>query len=123
MLTVRDYVTADGPIARCAKYGKLCSGFVENLKGLVGAEGFEPPTLCSQSRCATRLRYAPMTFIDCISFLVGHKSGQLLVQQPSDQPQNQQHGNCKDHAENGDQEQKEDPVAARVPARFAEVEC
>jgi hypothetical protein len=50
MLTVRDYVTADGPIARCAKYGKLCSGFVENLKGLVGAEGFEPPTLCSQSR-------------------------------------------------------------------------
>ena len=26
---------------------------------LVGAEGFEPPTLCSQSRCATRLRYAP----------------------------------------------------------------
>jgi hypothetical protein len=29
---------------------------------LVGAEGFEPPTLCSQSRCATRLRYAP-TFL------------------------------------------------------------
>ncbi len=27
---------------------------------LVGAEGFEPPTLCSQSRCATRLRYAPV---------------------------------------------------------------
>ena len=27
---------------------------------MVGAEGFEPPTLCSQSRCATRLRYAPM---------------------------------------------------------------
>src|SRR5437773_511677 len=26
---------------------------------LVGARGFEPPTLCSQSRCATRLRYAP----------------------------------------------------------------
>src|SRR2546422_4068767 len=26
---------------------------------LVGASGFEPPTLCSQSRCATRLRYAP----------------------------------------------------------------
>jgi hypothetical protein len=30
---------------------------------LVGAEGFEPPTLCSQSRCATRLRYAPMPAI------------------------------------------------------------
>jgi hypothetical protein len=31
----------------------------EALCLLVGAEGFEPPTLCSQSRCATRLRYAP----------------------------------------------------------------
>ena len=29
---------------------------------MVGAEGFEPPTLCSQSRCATRLRYAPTLF-------------------------------------------------------------
>ena len=27
---------------------------------MVGAEGFEPPTLCSQSRCATRLRHAPL---------------------------------------------------------------
>ena len=27
---------------------------------LVGAERFELPTLCSQSRCATRLRHAPM---------------------------------------------------------------
>src|SRR4026209_68927 len=25
----------------------------------VGARGFEPPTPCSQSRCATGLRYAP----------------------------------------------------------------
>ena len=31
---------------------------------MVGAEGFEPPTLCSQSRCATRLRYAP-TPVNC----------------------------------------------------------
>ena len=30
-----------------------------DLKTLVGADGFEPPTLCSQSRCATRLRHAP----------------------------------------------------------------
>ena len=29
------------------------------LGRVVGAEGFEPPTLCSQSRCATRLRHAP----------------------------------------------------------------
>ncbi len=26
---------------------------------MVGERGFEPPTLCSQSRCATRLRYSP----------------------------------------------------------------
>ncbi len=26
---------------------------------LVGVERFELPTLCSQSRCATRLRYTP----------------------------------------------------------------
>ena len=32
---------------------------------MVGAEGFEPPTLCSQSRCATRLRYAPIYSFDC----------------------------------------------------------
>ena len=32
---------------------------------MVGAEGFEPPALCSQSRCATRLRYAPTLSYDC----------------------------------------------------------
>ena len=26
---------------------------------LVGVTGFEPATLCSQSRCATKLRYTP----------------------------------------------------------------
>ena len=43
-----------------------CAGFcrrglqrAEVVENLVGAEGFEPTTLCSQSRCATRLRYAP----------------------------------------------------------------
>ncbi len=29
------------------------------VRRMVGAIGFEPTTLCSQSRCATRLRYAP----------------------------------------------------------------
>ena len=29
---------------------------------MVGAERFELPTLCSQSRCATRLRYAPTLY-------------------------------------------------------------
>jgi hypothetical protein len=31
----------------------------KSLNHLVGAAGFELATLCSQSRCATRLRYAP----------------------------------------------------------------
>ncbi len=37
---------------------------------MVGAEGFEPPTPCSQSRCATRLRHAPITGIThpCLNF-------------------------------------------------------
>src|SRR5438309_383205 len=32
------------------------------IGNVVGATGFEPPTRCSQSRCATRLRYAPTRF-------------------------------------------------------------
>ncbi len=35
-------------------YGRKVQGWV-----MVGAVGFELTTLCSQSRCATRLRYAP----------------------------------------------------------------
>ena len=41
---------------------------------LVGAEGFEPPTLWSQTRCATRLRYAPSrptaqgVYLECCGF-------------------------------------------------------
>ncbi len=31
------------------------------LKVLVGARGFEPPTPASRTRCATGLRYAPIT--------------------------------------------------------------
>ena len=30
---------------------------------VVGAKGFEPSTLWSQTRCATRLRYAPTAYI------------------------------------------------------------
>ncbi len=33
-------------------------GNAEALK-VVGEEGFEPPTLWSQTRCATKLRYSP----------------------------------------------------------------
>ncbi len=35
-------------------YGRM----LENYK-VVGVEGFEPPTFCSQSRRATGLRYTP----------------------------------------------------------------
>ena len=31
----------------------------DSRRTVVGAAGFEPATLCSQSRCATKLRYAP----------------------------------------------------------------
>ncbi len=31
----------------------------ERVREMVGATGFEPATPCSQSRCATKLRYAP----------------------------------------------------------------
>ena len=32
------------------------------LRKMVGAVGFELTTLCTQSRCATRLRYTPTAF-------------------------------------------------------------
>ena len=38
---------------------KTIPRMVLSHKMLVGETGFEPATLCSQSRCATRLRYAP----------------------------------------------------------------
>ena len=38
------------------------AGFRRPLDTLVGARGFEPPTSCSRSKRATRLRYAP-TFL------------------------------------------------------------
>ena len=47
-------------------YKIIYSGFWANpetgrklLKTMVGAEGFEPPASCSQSRRATKLRHAP----------------------------------------------------------------
>ncbi len=30
---------------------------------MVGEEGFEPPTLWSQTRCATKLRYSPERWV------------------------------------------------------------
>ena len=38
---------------------QLSYGQRSRERNLVGAKGFEPSTLWSQTRCATRLRYAP----------------------------------------------------------------
>ena len=67
---------------------------------MVGAEGFEPPTLCSQSRCATRLRYAP-TDVPIVSrngFPLAAVGGAdvawiLVMDQPADLEQGQQQRN------------------------------
>ena len=42
---------------------KALQHVLQGLQTLVGAAGFELATLCSQSRCATRLRYAPTSDI------------------------------------------------------------
>src|SRR5438105_15352778 len=49
--------TCDPQLRRLLLYPTELRG--EEEGGLVGARGFEPPTPCSQSRCATRLRYTP----------------------------------------------------------------
>ncbi len=40
-----------------------CSIRLSYKRKLVGVEGFEPPTSCSQSRRATKLRYTPTIFL------------------------------------------------------------
>ena len=48
---------------RCSiqlSYGQILAGSISELiEKMVGVQGFEPWTPCSQSRCATRLRYTP----------------------------------------------------------------
>ena len=48
-------VRLEGGCSIQLSYGRKAERF-----GLVGVEGFEPPTFCSQSRRATRLRYTPI---------------------------------------------------------------
>ncbi len=43
----------------CAEKALRCDLPKSQNERMVGARGFEPPTPCSRSRCATRLRYAP----------------------------------------------------------------
>ena len=44
---------------RIARLLTKSNNFKELTGNLVGVRGFEPPTPCSRSRCATRLRYTP----------------------------------------------------------------
>jgi hypothetical protein len=47
------------PPSVAVSYGRSVHRFNARGTRMVGAAGFEPATLCSQSRCATRLRHAP----------------------------------------------------------------
>jgi hypothetical protein len=57
---------------------------------MVGAEGFEPPTLCSQSRCATRLRYAP------IARLYRTRPASGMVSEPPEEPEDEKNRGQED---------------------------
>ncbi len=47
---------------------------------LVGVEGFEPPTSCSQSRRATKLRYIPISkFLMAFSFSTALKKQAMIT--------------------------------------------
>ena len=48
---------------------------------LVGAEGFEPPTYCSQSNRATRLRYAPISFAKAENMFYSISIGNINMSQ------------------------------------------
>ena len=50
---------ADGTRTRNKQLGRLLLYQLNYGRKLVGPAGFEPTTLCSQSRCATKLRYGP----------------------------------------------------------------
>ena len=51
----------EGNVEEMSSRIKKASSNDEALK-VVGEEGFEPPTLWSQTRCATKLRYSPTKF-------------------------------------------------------------
>ncbi len=61
-----------------------CVNALVGIEKMVGAAGFELATLCSQSRCATRLRYAPTdrySTLQMVAFRVrSPKKSQQLAQ-------------------------------------------
>ena len=46
---------------------------------VVGEEGFEPPTLWSQTRCATKLRYSPTSFVSILGIVNQHWKPKLPI--------------------------------------------
>lgn len=57
---IREERNATGTAEEPKKNGTF--GMNDNKSKMVGVTGFEPATLCSQSRCATKLRYTPVGF-------------------------------------------------------------
>jgi hypothetical protein len=51
--------TPDPQLRRLMLYPTELRAEIVSENMMVGAKGFEPSTLWSQTRCATRLRYAP----------------------------------------------------------------
>ena len=65
------------PALRCSNRN------VNLLKLLVGAEGFEPPAPCSQSRCSTRLSYAPTLVRSMTTFVCSPCSFTCFSESPA----------------------------------------
>ncbi len=86
------------------------------IDSMVGAEGFEPPTLCSQSRCATRLRYAPILRIVSQPASVrrggaSHSRNQRIRKIGARKMAARVHGN----------QHQEDPVSPGLPPRLLQM--
>src|SRR3984893_8910101 len=96
---------------------------------LVGAEGFEPPTLWSQTRCATRLRYAPTAFSlshrvrigpsKRAEHAVGTRAEQRMHQAPED-PGQQKHGQQYQRSEHETYAAEKQPALQCVLARLVD---
>ena len=64
----------------------------QGITKMVGARGFEPPTPCSQGRCANRAALRPDFKANCTTFIIGNgrscvNTGLRLV--PLDSPRSQ----------------------------------
>jgi hypothetical protein len=57
-----------------------CSIRLSYKREVVGMEGFEPPTSCSQSRRATKLRYIPLSkFLMAFAFSTALKKQAIIT--------------------------------------------